>query len=87
MQALPENCEWSEWQIGECSKSCNGGIRTNTRTKKKEALNGGVCEGGETMEETCNAESCPGYSMFLNDIYKSQNNFLNIDVKDHMLFA
>ena len=68
-----KDCEWSEWQLGECSKSCDGGIRTNTRTKTIEEVNGGVCEGGEITEETCNTESCPGELMFLNNIDKLQN--------------
>ena len=85
-----KDCEWSEWQLGECSKSCDGGIRTNTRTKTIEEVNGGVCKGGEITEETCNTESCPGELMFLNNIDKLQNiikSFPNDRYKDRMLFA
>ena len=57
------NCEWNDWQIGECSEPCGGGIRTNSRTKKIEESNGtdedGVCEGEATMEEECNTQTCP----------------------------
>ena len=43
-----------------CSQPCGGGTRTNTRTKKSEAENGGKCEGEHAVEEPCNTQSCPG---------------------------
>ena len=40
------NCEWAEWNIGYCDKTCGGGERTNTRIKKSEAKYGGkLCKG------------------------------------------
>ena len=30
---LKVDCEWSEWSIGECSVSCGGGTRIDTRDK------------------------------------------------------
>ena len=57
------DCEWNDWQEGECSVTCAGGLRTNTRTKKVVESDGtddvGVCEGEPTMEEECNTEACP----------------------------
>ena len=54
------DCEWNDWELGMCSKPCGGGTRTNTRTKKSEAENGGKCEGENAVEEPCNTQSCPG---------------------------
>ena len=31
----------------------------NTRTKKTEEANGGICEGEAEMEDVCNTEACP----------------------------
>ena len=57
------NCEWSDWEIGECSVTCAGGRRTNSRTKTVEESDGtdedGFCEGEPTMEEDCNTQACP----------------------------
>jgi len=65
------NCEWNDWQVGECSKTCAGGSRTNTRTKKIEEANGtdedGVCEGEATMDEECNTQNCPPIHCEWND--------------------
>lgn len=57
---VPEPCEWNDWEIGTCSKTCAGGTRTNKRTKKKEESNGGLCDGKSTITETCNTQKCPG---------------------------
>ena len=54
------NCKWNEWEIGDCSKTCGVGTRTNTRTKKVEEKNGGLCEGESTLSESCNLQNCPG---------------------------
>ena len=55
------HCEWEEWQIGECSKSCGGGVVTKTRTKKTLAAHGGEeCEGETEISESCNVQECPG---------------------------
>ena len=55
----PVDCEWSDWQIGECSQTCRGGTRTNFRKITKEANHGGTCDGKTTMKETCNEKPCP----------------------------
>ena len=52
-------CEWNEWQIGECSQTCGGGTRTDSRTKKTEEANGVICIGDKTKQEVCNAQDCP----------------------------
>ena len=58
---IPVHCEWSEWEIGECSKSCGGGLRINTRMMKVESKHGGEeCAGSSTIAESCNLQECPG---------------------------
>lgn len=55
------HCEWDEWKIGECSLTCGGGERTNTREEKQSAEHGGdECEGLSSITESCNIEECPG---------------------------
>ena len=55
------HCEWNDWVIGECSETCGGGSRTNTRTQKTAAEFGGdECDGPTSSTESCNVEECPG---------------------------
>ena len=55
------DCIWDKWQVGECSKSCDGGERQITRLRKVEASHGGNdCEGPSNITESCNVEGCPG---------------------------
>ena len=57
------DCEWDDWRIGECSKTCGGGERINIRNKKSEATNGGKeCSGTSTLTVLCNKNECPGKS-------------------------
>ena len=56
----PIDCEWTNWEIGSCSKECEGGTRTNTRVKKVTDSNGGNCDGESTVQESCNEQDCPG---------------------------
>ena len=63
------DCEWGEWQIGDCSKTCGKGSRTRTRTKIVEEANGGKCEGGSTMQEPCEEQDCPGNFIIIHNIY------------------
>ena len=59
--AYAVHCEWNDWVIGECSKDCGGGTRTNTRTEKLSADHGGdACDGASSIEESCNIQECPG---------------------------
>ena len=54
------NCEWDNWVVGECSKICGGGERTNTRDKKTREAHGGLeCSGSATITEQCNIQECP----------------------------
>ena len=55
------DCEWAEWEIGECNEDCGGGTRTNVRTPKVKAANGGTeCQGSSNITESCNIQECPG---------------------------
>ena len=53
---------WSNWLIGNCSKSCDGGNKTKTRTCNNPAPSCGgsncIGESVETME--CNTNPCIG---------------------------
>ena len=55
------DCEWEKWNVGECSKTCGGGNRTNTREINITAAHGGdECSGPRTITERCNTNQCPG---------------------------
>ena len=55
------NCEWTDWVISECSKTCGGGKRTKARdTKIKASHNGKECSGLAIVDEDCNMQFCPG---------------------------
>ena len=55
------DCEWGEWEFGECSQECGGGIQPTFRIKTQEAIFGGVeCDGEGYGEQECNAQPCPG---------------------------
>ena len=55
------DCEWGQFEIGECSQTCGGGMRTNTRSHIVTAEHGGVeCLGPDAVNETCNIQECPG---------------------------
>ena len=57
---LAIHCMWNDWVLGECSKQCGTGARTNTRTKKVVEKDGGTCTGQPTEEEECKIKECPG---------------------------
>ena len=54
------HCEWDEWKIGECSRSCGTGTRMNNRTKLVEEAHGGTCNGQSSEIVECNTQPCPG---------------------------
>ena len=55
------NCEWSKWQIGECSEECGGGTRVDTREVIVAASHDGAeCSGLSNITEDCNLQECPG---------------------------
>ena len=54
------DCKWSDWEYGQCSKTCGGGTRTNYRKELVHQSNGGkACSGSTWMTEDCNKQSCP----------------------------
>ena len=60
------DCEWNDWIIGDCSKTCGGGTRTDTRTPKKSAEHGGQeCDGPTSVTESCNVQECPGRELLI----------------------
>ena len=55
------DCEWDEWMIGECSKTCGGGLLTKSRKLKVDEARGGLeCTGDPVVSESCNVQECPG---------------------------
>lgn len=60
-QGCPVDCKWNnfgEWS--SCTKSCGTGIKSRTRSKLKEAKNGGTpCVGDSKETESCNSHGCP----------------------------
>ena len=58
------DCTWNEWEFGECSLTCAGGTRVDTRTILSEAMHGGACDPeGDLRVEVCNTEACPRKSI------------------------
>ena len=57
---LVTNCQWGNWTLGECSRRCGKGTRTNTRKRIVEEANGGTCAGESSMTENCNIQECTG---------------------------
>ncbi|XP_076821043.1 SCO-spondin-like [Clavelina lepadiformis] len=60
-QCCAVNCIWGGWQEWSgCTKTCNSGLRTRTRTIAKVSTCGGEeCTGESAEEETCNDVCCP----------------------------
>ena len=57
------DCEWNDWKVGDCTKSCGEGTRNYTRTEKVSAAYGGKkCDGPALMEKFCNIQDCPGHT-------------------------
>ena len=60
------DCEWGDWVVGECSITCGGGTRSNTRDRKIDAAFGGrECPGQASITEACNVQECPGNIFFI----------------------
>ena len=58
---LSVNCEWGEWRVGLCSKTCGKGERTNHRYPLvKAAFGGEICSGPSDVTEECKNQECPG---------------------------
>merc|ERR1712080_222984 len=57
----PIDCEWGDWQVGDCDKSCGGGLLTKTRVPEvAEQYGGEECTGQSSVTESCNIQECPG---------------------------
>merc|ERR1719506_2925713 len=54
-----EDCEVGEWQPGECSVECGGGVLTMTREVVTPASNGGAECPIMIEKEPCNMQPCP----------------------------
>ena len=52
----PQNCEWSEWNWEDCSRTtCGTGGQSGNRTIIQHATDGGkACTGGPTTTRMCN---------------------------------
>ena len=59
------DCQWGEWElVGECSKTCGGGVQKQKRDKLVFEKNGGACSDAspDQMESVdCNTEPCKQY--------------------------
>ena len=51
-----EHCEWNEFgEWSTCSKTCDGGDQTRTRTiRTEEKCGGNACTGTEIETQSCN---------------------------------
>jgi len=57
----PIDCEWGGWESWtRCTATCGGGMSSRSRSKVKQARNGGRdCIGESGLEKECNAQPCP----------------------------
>ena len=61
LTSIVVDCDWDDWQVGECDKSCGGGLFTKNRVPKVDEQYGGeACTGRSTVTESCNIQECPG---------------------------
>jgi len=53
---------WSNWSVGECSASCDGGNKTKTRScnNPMPSCGGSDCVGEAVETEECNEIPCVG---------------------------
>merc|ERR1712243_154158 len=56
---VTSQCEWGPWKEGQCSKTCDTGLRMNTRNKTVIEKKGEFCLGKSTKPEKCNFKKCP----------------------------
>ena len=57
---LGNDCEWSNWVDGKCTKECANATKTSTREKTITEVTGGVCNGTSTKILPCMDRQCPG---------------------------
>jgi len=48
------DCKWEEWELGDCSVTCGGGSRTDTRKAKCKEY-----DAFQSRKMECNEEDCP----------------------------
>jgi len=53
------DCELNDWQEGECSVTCGGGVQTNTRSVSVHAAWKGAPCGPVEAKLNCNTDDCP----------------------------
>ena len=76
------DCQWAQWQIGDCSETCGNGVRENHRVKLTEALFGGApCEGEAKATESCNNGICPGTRSLKNVMESPNILYFQLDLK------
>ena len=55
------DCQWGDWELGECSALCGGGFQTDRRfPSQKQLFGGSPCQGESTRINKCNTTPCPG---------------------------
>ena len=79
MRCILVLCEWGEWEIGECSRSCGGGVKKLSRNKTVEELFT-ICEGNGSYEEDCNVQECPGKLNHMTNFFNVKNRGLNANI-------
>ena len=58
------DCTWNAWsEWGACSKTCDGGNKTRTRTQNARLYGGQECSGTAFSSTACNTNSCSGESI------------------------
>ena len=54
------HCQWNAWRAwNTCSKTCDYGRKTRTRSKKRESNGGRPCTGNSEQTIYCNKQECP----------------------------
>ena len=73
-----EQCDWSDWAIEDCSKTCGGGQQSKFRSLLGDNQNSSNC-GPQYSIEACNVQSCT------EDICKElELSFTDFKVKFHL---
>merc|ERR1711881_757865 len=58
--SCPVDCQWEEWTIGECSKTCGTGTQQQIRDiAVMEQFGGHPCVGDYSVTVDCNTDPCP----------------------------
>ena len=57
LEYATERCDWNDWEVGQCSKTCGGGYKTKVRTLQNDVQDVTRC-GSSSIKEPCNVKSC-----------------------------